>query len=324
MTTAKLFKAALYAAAFTFIFAGSAQAAYPDKPIHLIVPFPAGQGADILARSIADKLGNALGTPIVVENRPGAGGVVGSSYVARQPADGYTLLIGSSGPLSIAPHVNAAVSYDAVKSFAPIANLAAVTQVMVTAADGPYKTLSDVIAKAKAGQELQYASSGIGSTSHLLMEYFAQRSGLKLAHVPYKGGPQAMVDVVAQRIPIMFDALPGILAGVKSKQLQALAVSSKSRSPFLPDVPTVEEAGVQGFATEGWIGLFGPAGLNKEIVAHINTEVNKILAEPSTRQRLAALAFRPLISSPEHFRKFVASEYHMWGEVAKRAGVTPK
>ncbi len=317
-----LLRAALVAV--TFAVATTSAAAYPDKPIRVVVPFPAGQGADILMRSIAQRLGDSLGTPIVVENKPGGGGVVGAASAAKLPADGYNLLVGSSGPLSIAPHVNAAVSYDVQKDFTPIANLAAVTQVMVTAADSPYRTVKDVVARARAPEGLQFASSGIGSTSHLLMEYFAQRSGVRLSHVPYKGGPQAMVDVVAQRVPVMFDALPGVLASIKSGKLRALAVSSSRRSPFLPDVPTVAESGVEGFGTEGWIGLLAPAGVDRAIVERLNTEVNRILSDPAMQARLGELAFRTRAETPEAFGQFVASEFELWGSVAKAAGVRPE
>ncbi|MGE0800868.1 MAG: Bug family tripartite tricarboxylate transporter substrate binding protein [Lautropia sp.] len=310
--------------ALSLVYAGAGAAAYPDKPIRVVVPFPAGQGADILMRNIAQRLGEALGTPIVVENKPGGGGVVGAAFAAKLPADGYNLLVGSSGPLSIAPHVNAAVSYDVRKDFTPIANLAAVTQVMVTAADGPYRTLSDVAARARTPEGLQFASSGIGSTSHLLMEYFAQRSRFSLSHVPYKGGPQAIVDIVAQRVPVMFDALPGVLASIKSGKLRALAVSSAERSPFLPDVPTVAESGIAGFGTEGWIGLLAPAGVDRAVVERLNAEVNRILSDPATQTRLGELAFRPRAESPEAFGRFVASEFELWGSVAKAAGVKPE
>ncbi len=308
----------------TIPYASLSLAAYPDRPIQVVVPFPAGQGADILMRVVAERLSQGLGTSVVVENRPGGGGIIGSAYAAKLPADGYHLVVGSSGPLSIAPHVNAAVKYDVLKEFTPIANLAAVTQVLVTAGDGPFKRLDDVVKRARIPPGLQYASSGPGSTSHLIMEYFAQRSGLTLSHIPYKGGPQAMVDVVAQRVPIMFDALPGILSNVRSGKLRALGVSSKERSPFLPDVPTIAESGATGFGTEGWIGLLAPAGLDPAIVTKLNAEVNRILSDPATKARLKDLAFRPLPSTPEEFAKFIRSEYELWGSVAKSAGVRPE
>ncbi|MDF8364739.1 Bug family tripartite tricarboxylate transporter substrate binding protein [Achromobacter anxifer] len=317
-----LLKAAILALSLT---TGSiSAAAYPDQPIRVVVPFPAGQGADILMRLVAEKLGSSMGTSIIVENKPGAGGVIGASTVSRLPADGYTLLVGSSGPLSIAPHISRAVPYDPTKDFTPIAQLAAVTQVMVVSGDSPLHTLADVLAKSRTAEGMPFASSGIGSTSHLVMEYFAQRSGATLSHVPYKGGPPAIIDVVAQRVPLMFDALPGVLSNIRSGKLRALAVSSADRSPFLPNVPTVAESGVEGFGTEGWIGLLAPAGLDPKIVMRLNTEINRILSDPSTQSRLNEMAFRPVTTSPEEFTRFIAAEFQLWGVVASTAGVKPE
>ncbi|MDH2238082.1 tripartite tricarboxylate transporter substrate binding protein [Pigmentiphaga sp. GD03639] len=295
---------------------------YPSRPIRIIVPFPAGQGADILARLLGEQLGRELGQSVVVENKAGAGGVIGTAAAARAAPDGYTLYMGSSGPLAISPSVYKAVGYDAVKDFAPITNVASVTQVMVTAPESKLDSIAALIAQAKqrAGA-LQYGSGGNGTTSHLTMELFMQRAGLALNHVPYKGSPQAMVDVIAGRVDVMFDAIPGVLANVKSGKLKALAVSSSQRSPFLPDVPTVAESGIRDFSTVGWIGLLAPAGTDTPIIERLHTAVTKILHTDATRDRMATLAFTPIGDTPSQFAQFIRTEVGLWAKVAATAGV---
>jgi len=257
-----------------------------------------------------------------VENKAGAGGVIGTAAAARAAPDGYTLYMGSSGPLAISPSVYKAVGYDAVKDFAPITNVASVTQVMVTAPESKLDSIAALIAQAKqrAGA-LQYGSGGNGTTSHLTMELFMQRAGLALNHVPYKGSPQAMVDVIAGRVDVMFDAIPGVLANVKSGKLKALAVSSSQRSPFLPDVPTVAESGIRDFSTVGWIGLLAPAGTDTPIIERLHTAVTKILHTDATRDRMATLAFTPIGDTPSQFAQFIRTEVGLWAKVAATAGV---
>lgn len=298
-----------------------AQGGYPNKPIRAIVPFPAGQGADILMRLLAERMSRELGQPIVVENRAGAGGAVGTAYAAKATADGYTLYMGSSGPLAISPALYPSVGYDAQKDFAPITNVASVAQVLVAGPALHADSAATLIAEARKNPgAIAFASAGNGSTSHLTMELLAQKAGLKLVHVPYKGSPPALVDIMAGRVPMMFDAAPGVLPHIRSGKLRALAVSTAIRSPFLPDVPTVAEAGVPGFAAMGWLGLLAPAGTPAPIVEKLDGTVRKILAVPETKKRFAELGFTVIGEGPRDFGRFITAEVQLWRAVVKASG----
>lgn len=295
---------------------------YPDKPIRLIVPFPAGQGADILARLIGQHLAGELGQPVVVENRVGAGGMIGTSFAAKAAPDGYTLYMGSSGPLAIGPHVYKTVGFDTLKDFAPISNIASVTQVLVADPASQLLSTNDVVKRARAQPgTIPFGSAGTGTTSHLTMELFMQMSGISLQHVPYKGSSSSMVDVMAGRVPLMFDSLPGVLTNVKSGGLRAIAVSSPKRDPQLPQVPTIAESGIPDFATIGWIGLLAPARTPQPIVDRLHSAVAKVLKNDAVTQRMAELAFTPIGNSPAEFQRFLAKEVALWGSVAAKAGV---
>ncbi|WP_313067544.1 Bug family tripartite tricarboxylate transporter substrate binding protein [Achromobacter animicus] len=295
---------------------------YPEKPIRLVVPFPSGQGADILARLIGQQLTTELGQPIVVENKAGAGGMIGTAFAAKSAPDGYTLYMGSSGPLAIGPHVYKTPGFDTLKDFAPISNIASVTQVLVVTPGSPMKSVKDLIALAKAQPgTLLYGSAGNGTTSHLTMELFTQMGGVSLQHVPYKGSSSSMVDVMAGRVPLMFDSLPGVLTNIKSGSLRAIAVSSPQRDPLLPDVPTVAEAGIAGFATSGWIGLLAPARTPPQIVDQLHKAVAKVMKSDLVKSRMAELAFTPIASSPAEFQKFLHQEVMLWGNVTTKAGI---
>ena len=297
-------------------------AAYPDKPIRLVVPFPPGQGADILARLIGQHLAAALGQPIVVENKVGAGGIIGTAFAAKAAPDGYTLYMGSSGPLAIGPHVYKAVGFDTLKDFAPISNIASVTQVLATAPASQLASAKDVVERARAQPGMvPFGSAGSGTTSHLTMELFTQMSGISLSHVPYKGSSTSMIDVMAGRVPLMFDSLPGVLTNVKSGSLRAIAVASAQRDPLLPNVPTVAESGVPGFATSGWIGLLAPARTPPQIVDQLHTAVAKALKSEAVKKRMSELAFTPIGNSPAEFQTFLSKEVALWGGVAAKAGV---
>lgn len=295
---------------------------YPSRSIRIVVPFPAGQGADILTRVIAQRLAAELGQAIVVENKPGAGGIIGTAFAAKAAPDGYTLYMGSSGPLAISPNVYKSVNFDTLKDFEPISNIASVTQVLVVAPESPISSVQELIEQAK-GQPgvLQFATAGNGTTNHLTMELFSQMSGISMAQVPYKGSPAAMNDLIAGRVPIMFDAIPGVLGNVKAGRLRALAVSSPERSPFLPNVPTVAESGVKDFATTGWIGLLAPAGTPPNIIQKLYNAVHKVMGDNDLKKQLNDLAFTPIGDTPAEFRAFIKKEVSMWAQVAKSANV---
>jgi len=295
--------------------------AYPTKAIRAIVPFPAGQGADILMRVVAEYFSAQFGQQVVVDNRPGAGGAIGTAIAANATPDGYTLYMGSSGPLAISPNVYKDVGYNPVKDFAPISNIASVAQVLVTSPSSPVKSVKDLIDQAKArGGDVQFASPGNGTTSHLTMELFAQVAGVKLAHVPYKGSPPAHLDVIAGRIPVMFDSAPGVLGHIKAGKLRAVAVSVPLRISFLADVPTISESGLKGFNTMGWIGLLAPAGTPPHIVEQLSKTVLKMLGTPQAKKRFEDLAFTPIGDSPAAFRSFIRDEVALWGKVVKASG----
>lgn len=295
---------------------------YPSRSIRIVVPFPAGQGADILTRVIAQRLAAELGQAIVVENKPGAGGIIGTAFAAKAAPDGYTLYMGSSGPLAISPNVYKSVNFDTLKDFEPISNIASVTQVLVAAPGSQISSVQELIEQAKRQPGvLQFATAGNGTTSDLTMELFCQMSGISMTQVPYNGSPAAMNDLIAGRVPIMFDAIPGVLSNVKAGRLRALAVSSPERSPFLPNVPTVAESGVKDFATTGWIGLLAPAGTPPNIIQKLYNAVHKVMGDNDLKKQLNDLAFTPIGDTPAEFRAFIKKEVSMWAQVAKSANV---
>lgn len=295
---------------------------YPSKPITLVVPFTAGQSGDILARILADALGKQWGKGVVVDNKPGAGGALGSQTVMRAPADGYTLLLSSSGPIAIAPHLNKSVGYDPRKDFTPIMNVAGVAQALVVPANSKYKTVRELVAGAKAAPgKLNYGSGGSGSTQHLTMELFKQRAGVSILHIPYKGSGPAYTDMLGGQLDALFDSLPGALPFLKSNQVRVLAVSTPQRDATLPDVPTLAESGLAGFDVLGWLGVMAPVGLNPVIRDKISEDLKKVLATDAVKQSMAKIGMQPIGGSPDDFGKFIASEYVRWGNVIKTGGI---
>ena len=300
---------------------GAAWAQYPSRPVKVIVPFTPGSATDILGRVVADQLTKSLGQPFVVENKPGAGGIVGTEAAKVAPPDGYTLAMAGSGPFAINPAVYARLPYDPVRDFEPIANIALTPQTVVVGAATPYRTLKDfvVAAKAKPGA-IDYASLGNGSTSHLTMEALQLAAGVKLNHVPFKGAAEAQTQIIGGNIPAMSDTIPGLLAHLKSGKLRALGVASAQRSPFAPDIPTIAEQGYPGFESVGWIGLAAPAKTPASILERLNAEVAKMLANQDVKDRLAALAFVPVGGSREQFGAFMKAEIAKWSKLAKQTG----
>jgi tripartite-type tricarboxylate transporter receptor subunit TctC len=296
---------------------------YPTRAVTLVVPFAAGQSADILARMLADELTKLWGKPVLVENKGGAGGAVGSLAVVRAAADGHTLLMGSSGPIVVAPQVSKTAGYDPRRDMTAVVNVAGVPQMMVVASGSPYKSVQDVIAAArKAPAKLSYGTGGTGSLAHLTMELFKKRAEVDIAHIPYKGAAPAYTDLLAGRLDVMFDTPPAALGFVRSGQLRFLAASSIRRTTLLPEVPTVSEAGVPGFDVQCWLGVLAPAGLNPAVLRRLNQDLRKVLDLPNVRQRLETLAMAPLAGSTEEFRKFIEADYEKFGAVIRASNIS--
>lgn len=294
---------------------------WPAKPIKLIVPFPPAGTSDIMGRLAAQKLTEQLGQPVVVENRAGANGNIGSDVVARAAPDGYTLLLSGVGSHAINQSLYKTMPFNVVKDFTHIALLAKGPNMLVVTPSFPAQSLGEllVLAKAKPG-ELSYASSGNGSSNHLSMEMLKTRAGLVITHVPYKGGGPAISDVISGQVPMMFINFDAALPHVKSGRLRALAMTGTKRSAQLPDVPTVAESGFADFAAESWTAISGPPGLPPEIVVRINAELQKAMLAPDVRDRLTALGLEPAGMTPEQMTAFVRSEVEKWGAVVKAAG----
>jgi tripartite-type tricarboxylate transporter receptor subunit TctC len=299
--------------------------AYPSHPLRLIVPFPPGGSTDILARALSQKLSENLGQAVVVDNRPGAGGSIGAEAAAKAAPDGYTLMMGQLGPLAVSPAIYRNLPYDPVKSFAPVSLMAIVPSVLVVNNSLPVSSAAELIAYAKKNPgRLTYGSAGTGSTSHLTTEYFKLATGTDILHIPYKGVGPMLTDLISGQLAMGINGAPAVMPHVNSGRLRALAVSSLTRLPSLPDIPTLDESGVKGFEANGWYGIVAPAGTPREIVARLNAEIRRIVATPELRARLDAEGAIPAADSPEAFAAFIASEIARWGAVLKRAGIEPQ
>ncbi len=301
--------------------------AWPSKPLRIIVPFTPAGSRDLLARAIGQELARSLNQPVLIENVPGAGGTLGSERVARSAADGYTLLMGHIGTLGVNPSLYPKLGYDPARSFAPVAWVARVPNVLVVHASLPVNNVKEFIAyvKAKPGQ-LSYGSGGNGSAAHTTMEYFKQQAGISLLHIPYRGTAPSVNDLLGGQIQALFTGVPVLLPHIKAGKLRALAVSSPRRLAVLPDVPTVAESGIagtRGFEADQWYGLVAPAGTPADIVATLNQQVNKSLASPEVRTRLATEGAEPTPALPEDFGRLISSEIKRWERVVKSAGIKP-
>ena len=306
----------------------TAQGSWPNKPVRIVVPFAAGGTTDILARAVAPELSKAFGQQFIVDNRAGAGGNVGAEIVARAPNDGYTLLMGTVGTHGINRALYPKLPYDPIKDFTPITLVAAVPNVMEMNADKAkalnINSVADFIKYAKANPgKLNMASSGSGTSIHLAGELFKTMTGSFMTHIPYRGSGPALLDLVGGNADVMFDNLPSSMQQIKGGKLKALAVTSSQRSPALPDVPTVEEAGgpaLKGYEARAWSGLLAPAGTPKEIVTRIQQEVAKALGTPAIKERLLAQGAIPSGNTPAEFAKLIDSEHIKWAKVVKASG----
>lgn len=301
---------------------GNAQAqdAWPNRPITYVAAFPPGSNTDTLGRIIAQKLSVALKVPVVVDNKAGATGMVGSAYVAKAPPDGYTILGASIASHAITPAMHTTSQYDPVKSFEPITIIGTNANVLVVPVNSPYKSVADIIAAAKASPgTLSYASSGIGTTQHLSGELFQKMAGIKMIHVPYARTP-ALQDVMAGQVPMMFEG-PTVFQHILSGRVRALAVTSPKRLAALPNVPTMAESGVPGYEIQAWQAIWVPAGVPKPIVNRLYTELAAILKDPDTVSRLEKMGVTPSGMTPEAFAVYQKAEVEKWGQLIKSAGI---
>ncbi|MDF3885385.1 tripartite tricarboxylate transporter substrate binding protein [Cupriavidus basilensis] len=317
-----LLAAAAAVAAAVLPLTASAQANWPSKPITYVVPFPPGGTTDTLARLIGQRLGQALGTTVVVENRPGAGGNIGSDFAAKAAPDGYTILGGTISSHAINASLYPKMPYDVVKSFAPITLIGTNANVLVVSAGSPFKTVTDIVAEAKARPDtLAFASAGNGTSQHLAGELFKSLAGIKLTHIPYKGSGPAIQDVMAGQVPMMFDTTVVAAQHVDSGKLRALAVTSAKRIKSMPNVPTMAEAGVAGYELESWQAIFAPANTPKPIVDRLYREISAIIKTPDIQARLEKLGMEPSGMAPEQFAGFQRSEIGKWAKVVKGADI---
>lgn len=303
--------------------ATSALAAYPEKPISLIVPFPAGSGTDAVGRIFAEGLSKQLGQPVIVENKPGANATIAANYVAKAKPDGYTLFVTTNTSHSAAPWLMKNVTYDPVKDFTPIARGGNLPFLLLSNPDRPYKTVAELVEYAKAHPGTVTYATG-NSTGIVAGATLGVTAGVNLLAVPYKGTPQALTDLVGGQVDFMFTDFTSGMPFVKSGRLHAMAVSTAKRSDLVPDLPSMEESGVANFDINSWNGYFGPAGMSPDTVQVLNTAINNIVNDPATKARLAELGFDAFSGTSEDFAKFVQDQYVLWGQLIKAANITPQ
>ena len=317
----KLSAAVLAAAAFIAPGAASAQEAYPNKPIHMILPFPPGGVTDLLARALGEKLSTRMGQPVVVENKPGAGTMLASEYVARAKPDGYTILMAASS-LSTAPLIYDKAPYDAIKSFAPVTQVASVVHVLEVSPKLPVTNLKELIAYAKANPgKLSYASTGTGTSTHLEGELLKSMAGIDMVHVPYKGSGPALNDLVGGQLGVMIDALGSSGPFIKAGKLRPLGVTTAKRSASIPELPTLSESGVPGYEAMPWLGLVAPAGTPPEVVDRLYKETAKVLEEPAIKERFKGWGLDIIGNTPAEFSSFIKRDIDQWSRVIKSANI---
>ncbi len=295
---------------------------YPTKPVRMIVPFPPGGATDLLARVVGQKLGEALGQQVVIDNRPGAGGTIGSRLMLDAQPDGYTLLISSVSTHAIGPHLYSTPPYDPMKDFTAIGEISFTQTVLMVSNTLQVNTLRDFIALAKSRPgKLNYGSSGIGTQFHLSGELLKQLAGIDMVHIPYKGTALVYPDVFSGQIAAMFDTLSVAIPFIKSGRIKALGITGAKRAPALPEVPTIAEAGLAGFSADLWLGMWGPARLPRDITDKLSAELAKLLTLPDVKERLASQGMQPVGNTPAQFAEFVRKENAQWSKVVKSAGV---
>ena len=322
---------AIFAAVSTAGLAGAARAAeapvradYPSRPFRLVVPFAPGGSVDVFARLVGQRFTEAMGQPVVVDNRGGAGSILGMEIVARAPADGYNLLVHSAA-FTTAAALHTRLSFDPVKDLLPVARLGAGANVLAVHADSPARTLPELLALARSQPgRLNYGSGGPGSSSHLTTEVLLRMAGVDIVHVPYKGLGPAVAALLGGQVQVLLVGMPNVMPQIRAGRLRAVAVSTSKRSPFMPEVPTVSEAGVPGYSASNWWGLWSPGGTSRTIVQRLNYEDARILQGAELRDRLAAEGAEPLGATPEAFARQVRDEIAFWRKVAREAGIKPE
>jgi tripartite-type tricarboxylate transporter receptor subunit TctC len=299
--------------------AAQAQAVWPTKPVKIVVTFPPGGAPDTLARILADKWGQTLGQSFTVDNRPGAGGNIGADFVAKSPGDGTTLLVGTVGTHAINPALYATMPYNHLKDFTSVSFLASTPNLLVVNNKVPARTVKELIELARKSP-LSFGSSGSGTSIHLSGELFNTMAGVKMQHIPYKGRAQAVPDLLGGRIDMIFDNMPSALPLVKAGEVRAIGVTSATRSPAAPSIPTIAEAGLPGFQATSWFALYAPAGVPKDVLARINSETIRVMALPDVREKLAALGLEADAGTPEALASFMQAETAKWAKVVKESG----
>ena len=294
---------------------------WPARPVRIIVPFPPGQAADIITRLVAERLSPALGQQVIVDNRPGAGAAVGTEIGAKSPPDGYTLLAGGSAALAINPHLYRKLGYDTPRDFAPVTQLVAIAMVFVVNPNLAAQNLKDFIqlAKQRPG-DLNYGSSGSGSTSHLVSAALAQRAGITLTHVPYKGAVQSLTDLITGQVMMVADTPPTVLPHIQARKMRPIATSMLKRIPQLPDVPTVDEQGVRGYDLNTWTSIVAPKATPEAVLDRLNAEIVKIIAQPDVQKRLIEMGFIPVGNTRDQFAGFLNAEYAKWAKIVQSSG----
>ena len=312
----------IIAAAILLSASGVHGQAYPTKPIRMVVPVAAGGGADLVARTTGLKITEALGQPVIIDNRTGAAGSIGADIVAKSPPDGHTLLLGSSGPLAINPSLYPKLPYDAARDFAPVSLATIMPFLLVVHPTLPVQNVKELVALARSRpNQLNYASPGAGSTTHLANELLKSATGMKIVHVPYKGVAPAAVDLISGQVQMMAGDLSSLIPHVKSNRMRALAVTGAKRSHLLPQVPTVAESGVAGYEASGWFGVLVPAATPPAVVERLNASIVKGLAMPDARERLSAFGGEAGGSTPEQFAAHIRGEAAKWGKLIKSLGL---
>ncbi|ESH95094.1 MULTISPECIES: tripartite tricarboxylate transporter substrate binding protein [unclassified Cupriavidus] len=295
---------------------------YPAKPIRFIVPYAAGGTTDLVARTVGQRVAEKLGQPVVIENRPGAGGNIGMEAVAKAAPDGYTIGFGAISTNALNPHIYKAMPFDPRRDFTAVSLLGTSTIVLEVGNQLPVKTVAELVAYAKRNPGLTYATAGTGTSMHLAAAMFAQMTGTSLTHVPYKGSSPAINDMLGGHIPVMFDNLPASLPHIQAGKLRALAVAGSTRSPALPNVPTLAEAGLAGYSVEPWFGVYGPAGMPADIVQKLNAAFVEALGSAAVRDKLVQAGFNPKSSSAAELQSLTQAEYEKFGKVARSANIT--